>query len=528
MVSSHRLHPLSVVFLVIGTLKGFLLPGALLVFTARGSSWELWALWLSVPMTGYAIFRYFVTRYGFADDELVIQTGLLFRNVRHIRYSRIQNIETVQNLLHRGFKVAEVRVETGGGNEQEARLVVLSLDAVDEMRRRVFEGKRLAAEQEPAGPVASSTPRGFTRGTAPYESSGAVVSPPPAAVDPADTSAVGSASDRVLVRLRVPDLVLFGLVQNRGGLVIAAVLGVLWEADIMDWDTAGRSNLRSIVEHAVAMGWFRSWDVAVFATLAGIFIAFLLAVRVLSVGWAIVRLYDFTLTRAGDELRTSCGLFTKVRTVIPMRRIQLVSMRQAPLQRAFARVELRVQTAGGDKGASASREWLSPMLRREDVDALMAEVLPGPGFDALEWHAVDPRAGRREIWTYLRTLAVVVLATVWLAPPITIVAAVPLAILAIIAGRKRGRSFGYALAGDRVASRGGWLWRSTSMARYAKVQAVAMGETPFDRRWKMARVFADTAGGGPHRVAIPYLPVEQARALFDDLSGRVNETAFRW
>jgi len=489
-----------------------LLPGALLLFTARSSTWEIWALWFSVPMTGYALFRYFMTRYAFADDELVIQTGLLFRNVRHIRYSRIQNIETVQNPLHRALRVAEVRVETGGGNEQEARLVVLSLDAVDEMRRRVFEGKRLAAEQEPAGPDASP-PRGPV-------AHGVPVSAPPAAAV--------SAHDRVLVRRRLPDLILFGLVQNRGGLVIAAVLGVLWEADIMDWDTAGRASLRSMVEHAVAIGWFKSWDVAVFATLAGIFIAFLLGVRVLSVGWAIVRLYNFTLTRAGDELRTSCGLFTKVRTVIPMRRIQLVSMRQAPLQRAFGRVELRVQTAGGDKGASASREWLAPMLRREDVDALMAEVMPGPGFDSLAWNAVDPRAGWREAWTNLRLIAVVVLATVWFAPPITIVAAVPLAILALIAGRKRGLSFGYALADDRVAARGGWLWRTTSMARYAKVQAIAMGETPFDRRWKMARVFADTAGGGPHRVAIPYLPAEQARVVFADLTDRVDETAFRW
>ena len=510
MASSRRLHPLSILFIVLGALRNFLLPGAVLLFTARSSTWELWALWFSIPATGYAVFRYFVTRYAFEEDELVVQTGLLFRNVRHIRYSRIQNIETVQNVLHRAFRVAEVRVETGGGNEQEAKLVVLGFDAVDEMRRRVFEGKQrehLAPGGAETGPP-RATPRGVDEATGP----GAEV----------------RADSRVLVRLRLPDLIVFGLVQNRGGLVIAAVLGVLWEADIMDWDAGGSANIRRLVEHAIAMGWFRSWDVAVFATLLGIFVGFLIAVRILSVGWAIFRLYDFTLIRAGDELRTSCGLLTKVRAVIPMRRIQLVSMRQAPLQRAFGRVELRVQTAGGDKNSSASREWLAPMLRREDVDALMAEVMPGPGFDALEWQPVDPRAGWREAWTGIRLIAVVVLATAWLAPPLTIVAAVPLALLTLIAGRKRGRSFGYALAEDRVASRGGWLWHTTSMARYAKVQAVALGETPFDRRWKMARVFADTAGGGPHRVFIPYLPVEQARLIFADLTDRVDDTAFRW
>jgi hypothetical protein len=44
----------------------------------------------------------------------------------------------------------------------------------------------------------------------------------------------------------------------------------------------------------------------------------------------------------------------------------------------------------------------------------------------------------------------------------------------------------------------------------------------------MARVFADTAGGGSHRVYIPYLPAEQARLVFAQLTDRVDDTAFRW
>jgi len=463
-------------------------------------------------MAGYAVFRYFTTRYAFADDELVIHTGLIFRNVRHIRYSRIQNIETVQNPLHRALRVTEVRVETGGGNEQEARLQVLSLEAVDEMRRRVFEGKRRAAS---AGVVDEAADAPATPELAPGD------------VDHVPDVAKSEAP-RVLVRLGLRDLAIFGLVQNRGGLVVAAVLGVLWEADILDWKIADSANMRQLIRYAADSGWFANWDVAVIVTLLGIFLAFLIVVRILSIGWAIVRLYDFTLTRTGDELRTSCGLFTKVRAVIPLRRIQLVSMQQAPLQRAFDRVEVRAQTAGGDKGASPSREWLAPMIRREAVDSLLAEVVPGPGFDALEWRRVDPRAGWRELRAGLRVIAVLVLAAVWFAPVMTLIAAALLAVLTFFAARGRARRFGFALAGDRVACRSGWLWRSASIARYAKVQAIRIGESPFDRRWKMASVAADTAGGGSHRVVIPYLPVAEARAVFDDLGARVNETAFRW
>ncbi len=503
--SSQRLHPLSVIFLVLGTLKGFLLPAGVVVLTARGSTWEMWALWLSLPMAVFAAYRYFTTRYAFADDELVVRTGLIFKNERHIRYSRIQNIETVQNPLHRAFRVAEVRVETGGGTEQEARLQVLSLEAVDEMRQRVFEGKQRSVASTEAGPAAP-------------------VSASPASVD----TESGEKAPRVLVRLGLRDLVVFGLVQNRGGLVVAAALGVLWEADILDWDASNTVTIRRLVTYVVNSGLFREGNIAVIAALVGIFVAFLLVVRILSIGWAIVRLYDFTLTRTGDELRTSCGLFTKVRAVIPLRRIQLVSMRQAPLQRAFDRVELRVQTAGGDKGASPSREWLAPMLRRDAVDYLLAEVLPGPGFDAMQWRPVDARAGWRELRESLRLIGVFLLVGMWFAQTLAVTIAIVLAVTAFFAARGRGRSFGFALAEDRVACRGGWWWRSASLARYAKLQVVSLGEDPFDRRWRMASISADTAGGGSHRISIPYLPAAEARVVFEQLGTRVNETAFRW
>lgn len=490
------------------------LPAAAVLLTAHSSTWEVWALWLSIPMTGLAVFRYFTTRYAFADDELIVRSGLLFRNERHVRYSRIQNIETIQNPLHRAFRVAEIRVETAGGTEQEARLQVLSLKAVDEMRRRVFEGKKRSLARGEATAIEAARPEGADHETEGGADAGPALTEPP----------------RVLVRLGLRDLVVFGLVQNRGGLVVAAILGLLWQADFLDFDSGNTAALRRLVRFVAYAGgrWFFDRNIALIATLVGLFVAFLILVRILSVGWAVVRLYDFTLTRSGDELRTSCGLFTKVRGVIPMRRIQLVTMRQAPLQRAFDRVEVRVQTAGGDKGASPSREWLAPMLRRDAVGALLSEVIPGPSLDEMEWRPVDPRAARRQARTWLRLLVVPVLAGAWWAPVLSIAAGVIVAGVAVVAARGGARAFGFATAPDRVAYRSGWLWRNTSVARYAKVQAVTMGESPFDRRWRMASVSADTAGGGAHRITIPYLPVAQARALFDHLGTRVNETAFRW
>ena len=53
--------------------------------------------------------------------------------------------------------------------------------------------------------------------------------------------------------------------------------------------------------------------------------------------------------------------------------------------------------------------------------------------------------------------------------------------------------------------RSGWIWQQITLARVNKIQAVAMHQTPFDRRAAMARVRVDTAGAGEfsHRVDIP-------------------------
>ena len=66
------------------------------------------------------------------------------------------------------------------------------------------------------------------------------------------------------------------------------------------------------------------------------------------------------------------------------------------------------------------------------------------------------------------------------------------------------------------------------MAQDAKIHADAQLESPFDRRTRMSRVRVDTAGGGErsHRVDIPYLPRETARALHHRLAAQAARTAF--
>src|SRR5688572_10237591 len=86
MPSDQRLHPSSFLFAIGGHLKNFLLPGLVVLFTAgvSGADWQLWTMAGIVPLAGFALIRSLSYRYRLDEAELVVRTGFVFRNERHI------------------------------------------------------------------------------------------------------------------------------------------------------------------------------------------------------------------------------------------------------------------------------------------------------------------------------------------------------------------------------------------------------------------------------------------------------------
>jgi len=109
--------------------------------------------------------------------------------------------------------------------------------------------------------------------------------------------------------------------------------------------------------------------------------------------------------------------------------------------------------------------------------------------------------------------------------------ALPLAaLLGWIQGRLLVQYTQYALSSSAIFFRSGWWNRQMSVARFSKIQAVATGATPFDRRNRMASVSIDTAGATRigHAVDIPYLEQAVASSLAGRLYGEAVQTDFYW
>jgi putative membrane protein len=378
---------------------------------------------------------------------------------------------------------------------------VLPVEALEEMRQRVFR------DRQPSAPAI------------------------------ADEAAAAPPQAQALLRLSPRDLALSGFIDSRGLVVIAAAFGLLWELGLGDGFVerlAGEQESGAGVAREVFRSLFAGGQLPIerLALMFAAFVALLLLMRVLSMAWAVIRLYGFTITRRGDDLRTEYGLLTRVVATIPIRRIQTLTVREGPLHRLFARASVRVDTAGGDhkEGRGTQREWLAPIIAGGDLAGFLREVLPEVDVASVHWRGVAPRAVRRAFfeWMVIATLLALPLA-LW--PSWWDLAAIAVLIAwAVIAARKTVAHLNWATTGNAVFYRSGWIWRQSSVARFAKIQVVTMHESPFDRRTRMRRVRVDTAGAGDasHRVDIPYLPRETAVDLYQALASNAGGTTFKW
>ena len=355
----------------------------------------------------------------------------------------------------------------------------------------------------------------------------------------ASDAVVAAPDAEVLLGLRTRELLLYGFIESRGAVVIAGAFGLLWEFGLFDrmFDVtsggriAGGGIARRLVRALFGHGMPPLTQIAI--TIAA-FAVLLLALRVLSMGWAFVRLHGFTLARRGEDLRVDYGLFTRVSATIPIRRIQTLTVSEDPFHRVFGRVSVHVETAGGDGGRhehqQTRREPIAPLIKRGDVDVLIGSLLGSPALQTWEWHPPHPRAFRRAFVATCVFAGVLLIPLSFLFRSWTPLAAVVLSAWALLNARRYVAHLRWAVGDSTLAFRSGWFRRRLTIAPFSKIQVVTRLESPFDRRTGMATVKIDTAGAAtaPHRVAIPYMPAAAAESLAATLFAHAAQTTFRW
>ncbi|MCW4456443.1 PH domain-containing protein [Flavobacterium sp. MXW15] len=488
-----RLHPWSWLFVLLQQIRQFMVPLlALLIFGSRGDRNDLAdhlvTLTVVVVLVAISVLQYLTYRYRIGSDGLSIRSGLLQRNRREIPFARIHNVVVHQNMLHRLFGVAELRLESAGGHKPEAQMRVLKLDQALALERLVRH-------------------RGSSQ-----------------AVD----DSAGEPSTEVLLALPTAELVRLGLISNRAMVVLAAAFGAGYQMFprqvVEDFLQQQGRQVFGYASH-LQLG---AWTTAITVTTS---LLFLLAVmRLLSVGLALLQYHGFRLTEAERRLTVERGLLTRLRTSAARRRIQAWTLREGLLHRLFGRRSLRIDIASGnpqDEHGRALKE-LAPIATPQACDALVRHLLPHVQWPPEEWRPVA-----RQGWWRL------CLPSLWLLLPLTMAACwhlgywglLPLLWLpwSAFKAQRQIQRMGWSIDAQRVALRGGWWNRWWRFAELDKLQALQLSRSPLDRRFGTATLTLDTAGAGAGpSLQLRFLPEAEARAVFAQLSQALARRKLRW
>ena len=445
---ANKLHPAAIGVLALNALREAALPMLILLGTAvAGSGLDTGALrrgalYLVLGVAGASLWgflRWLSTRYAVDERGIHWQSGYLRRKATTVPLNRIQGLDTVAGPVQRLFGGVAVHVQTaGGGAKGEIVLDAVGPEAVERLRDAVRARRPELAAAAPAGPLPER-------------------------------------------RLSRRDGLIAALTSGQLGVILPALAGVLQlltqsfdseDATRLLPDTAGGREL------ALA--------------------ALLVAAWGLSVAGSLVTFGGFTVTRDGDRLRIRRGLLQRSEAVVPVRRVQGVRVVEGLLRRPFGLATLRVEVAGYAAEAAAART-LFPLLRRDDVEPFLAELLPELADDPVHLAPPPRRAARRYVLP--RALAGAVLGGA-ACLIFEVIAPWPLLAAPLLAldGWLNYRAAGWRLRDGRLAVSTRELAWSTLLTPAALLQQHAIAQNPLQRRAQLADVAVAVGKGGHARV----------------------------
>jgi len=479
-----RLHPWSWVFHAIRALREVALPALVFMVVGRKDAFGPLVVGAvaAIMLIAWGILRSRTFRYELLERELLVREGFFVRETRHVPFARVQAVNERQGPLHRLLGVTELVLESGAAGKPEAVMRVLG----------VAEAARIAGMLRSVSTADHATPD--------------VVASPAAA------------ATQELLRIPTDELILHGIISNRGFVVIALAFGILSQnrelLDLLPIDFKQLMKDSTDTAAGIDAG-------AILGVLLVLLLGFVVLVRLLSIAFALFTLHDFTLRRAGDRLRMNRGLLSRVDVSGRVSGFQRIVLEQSLLHRAFRRCVVKVDLAGasllGTPEAADSRlDTLAPIATPARARSLLQELVPGLDLEAMPWQPLHRSAAvrrwQRTMWWLLPTLTLVVAAAGLIpglpsvALPGALVAATLGLGLSVLHAWQWARWSAFAASDGVIAFRSGAWARQWTLVFDDRAQSTALRRSPRDRREGTASLAVDvqsmTVSQALH---IPYL-----------------------
>ncbi len=472
----HRLHPLSILIEAVRVVGRMALAIVFLVISlmtgSKSDMTEVFATGLGMVVVVFAVFRYLTFRYAIQDGNLHIKSGLIVRQNRTIPLDRIQNINLTRTWVHRILGLVDVEIETASGAKAEA-----SLSAVTDEQAHVLKAR-----------LSGQAPR--------------IVS-----------HVLEARRANVVYRASVKELILAGATENRLLAIIASIVGLQFVFQGM---------IERIAEQKQWMTLMKSP-----AMIAAVAVGMLLVGWIVSIVTTLVKYYNFELILEDGKLRRQYGLINHIENVVPIRRVQVIRVKQTLLQRLFKVSKVYVETAGAygeakDPSAGTASSLITPILAVNRFPMMSELVYPKASLTDVSWKQVS----RWTVWRHTRSIIAIALilgvASYFFIKLWALAVFGGFVSLAFLSGLIYYRTGRFADHNDVIVARRGLVGRQTWYVPCDKVQCVGVSQSPIQRRLGLMTVSISTAAQNLHSdsIAIEDLLVQDALDLANSIHDR--------
>ena len=469
MSESKRLHPVAAITGLLSALREFIVPFVLIYFFGREGGSYQWFFALAIVIPAFlGIGRWLRFRYQFEGSTLKVEEGLLVQKKITIPKNRVQSIDVSAGLVQRLFGLVSVKIQTAGNEEAAVDLNAVTKEEAD----RVMS----ILSQEFAGLDEQHIP-------------------------PEPEPSFSLSFDQLLAA---------GLSSGKIGLLLSLVGIVFSQIDTMIEVEDLLYRLEQLLP-ALAQ-----------STFLLVFSAILLA-WIFSVLGTIVSYYGFVLIKKEQELVVRYGLLKKKQVSVPYNRIQAIRFSEGLLRQPFGYGALFVESAGQGDEKQQSSCIIAPYIHRDEVNRVLADVLPEFCVEGVEWQTVPERAHLRYVLRLMRPLLVPVALNSWVFDFGWLsLFAVPFAYV-LATAQYRDAAFAHSGSIQMLRFRG--LIRSTVIHKRNRIQSVRFSTTPLLMRrdlWSYSITLASVSKTLVY--GLSYLGSEQQGVMRDWVFGKNEPT----
>lgn len=425
-------------------------------------------------------------RYRIEADRIQLHTGVFNRKRLTLYFDRVQQADVAQPFYFRPFGLATLGLESAGSRQQEVDLPGLTFALARELKDRILEQQQAAGEKR-------DVPVGEAPTSPDYE-----------------------------LHLSWPEVARYGLMFN-GLLLLAPVIAPFLNRlapSAERWMIAleGTAAHHLLVQLTRAdFAWLLGL-ITVVALLAGVAVLFLISALI-----ALLRFWDYHLTRRGDQFQYRAGLGTVKTRGFRLHKLQQVSISQGLVARLLRRYTLTISKADGavpTGDVRDTRRFLVPVLDERGLAALKAELsMPHWHWQRVSWLYIPWYAGI--VATCLTVaLAIVARDQEWLAAYVPVVFA-----LSGLYFWRRWTCLGVYQDEQWLALKSGFIGQRIVLLPAGKAQKTGVSEPPWLKAWGLAHLSVWGAAG---RLDLPFLPRAQAEAIRDQTLYRAVTFSGKW